>query len=148
MILSNLSIVLYSLFLCLNTSGCTSPEKNKEKSKEDHVMDNKIISDSTIVDSLISIDKNSFIGKPVDSFLMNEIASKYKESVFVDAKPGMLTCLSLKYSDSVFVEIEVVEYKYMNPFDVNRKWSLDLFKREKISQIKILYDNKYIGTEK
>jgi hypothetical protein len=137
-------VMPYFLLLFVNSTACASAETNRTVIRKDHKMENKTLSDSTILDSLLSIDKSRFIGNAVDSFLNNKTIPKYQEYIFVDGKPGMLTGLNLKYSDNIFVELEVTQFKHMNPFDVNRKWRLDELRKEKISEIRIIYNNKEV----
>lgn len=119
------------------TLACTSPGKIKQQTSNNQDMGDKENGDSTMLDMLKSADNKQFIGKPVDSLLNSKVFAKYKEAIFIDKKPGMLTHLNLRYAENVFVELNVNGYKHMKPFNEDRKWNLDLFRKEVLSEIKI-----------
>jgi len=139
--LKTINVILFS---CFSYSACLSAEKRQNGAKE-IIMEKKSFSDSTLLDSLLSIDRKGYIGGKVDSFLSDSLISNYKSFIFLDGKPGLLKSLSLKFSDSIFVIIDVDQFQFMNPFDVKRKWNLEDFKKENISNIKLIYNNQIIA---
>lgn len=138
------NLILPFLMLNFNIKKCK--ESSYDNSSKN--IEQRIQSDSTMLDSLKNIQKKEYIGQEVGLFLNNKVVSKYKQYQFVDRKPGRLTHLLLKYSPTLYVEIAVNKYKYIKPFDENRKWNFELYKKETISEISIISNNQYVETVK
>ena len=142
-------MILLKLFIALSVgftaTSCVFSEKPKEQNESKTVfMEKKQDSDSVLLASIKKINKQLYIGGTVASFLSDSLISKYKEYVFIDEKPGLLSYLSLKYSEKIYIEIEVGKYSYMKSFDEKRQWKLELFNKEKISEIRVLHNDKPI----
>ena len=77
-----------------------------------------------------------YIGKTVNEFL--ETHRAYSELSIKGGKPGSAFALVAKYpSDSLSIELIPSEFRYMKKFDEDEIWNIDLFKKEKISIIRI-----------
>jgi len=107
---------------------------------------NKLIvkNDSISIEKLKSINFHFYIGKEIACFLEDKMFSKYKDRFFIQEPPGVLQLLSLKYSDKIFVEIGVTKYRHLKPFNMAGNWSMKLYKKEKLSIIRIIIDNKVV----
>jgi hypothetical protein len=140
-----LNVVL--LLLSINFQSCSGNNTSIKKENNNTNMDTNqtmpIVQDS-ILQKLKAIGLKEYIGKPIDSLLANKSANEFKEYIYVDSKPGLLTSLLLKFSDSLYVEIFFDKFRYIKPFDTDKKWDFEHVKKEAIGDIKVLYNNKYI----
>lgn len=149
--LKNCSIVKISiviLLLSINFQNCsgnnTSIKTENEVANVDTNQSMSIIQDSMLL-KLKAIKLKEYIGKPIDSLLAHKLANEYKEYIYVDSKPGLLTSLLLKYSDHLYIEIFFKKFRFIKPFNVDKKWSFEDVKKEIIADIKLLYNDKYIN---
>ena len=85
----------------------------------------------------------TYIGTPISYYL--ECEKGYTEVLIKDSKPGLATSMIVIYSDSVEVEFIPKRFKYMKPFDVNRKWNIEDFKKERIEAIRFLKNGIITG---
>jgi hypothetical protein len=100
--------------------------------------------DSLLLSEITNLNKSRFIGQTVESFLQNKIIGKFTKFIFVDEPPGVLQYLNLIYSKKISIEIVVKEYIHVKRFTEKRTWKLESFKKEKISKIKVVYDNNTV----
>jgi hypothetical protein len=100
--------------------------------------------DSILLQKIKQIDKEKYIGLSVDSFMKNEIISKFSSHVFLDEPLGILKCLTLSYSKKVRVDIFVSDYKYIKKENGERDWMIFDFRKEISSEIDLLYNDKLI----
>jgi len=86
----------------------------------------------------------TYIGKEVRTLFEVPEISNFSKYIFFDEPPGFLSHLSLKYKNDVYLDIYVSKYRYTKRFDSARGWRLSTFKKEKISKINIVYNEKII----
>jgi len=139
-------IFITSVMTGLIVNGCNS--KGKSKEIESHSMSSTELPDSSLLGSLKKVIKRQFIGKSVEIFLANKPVNAFKDYVFIDEKIGLLSYLSLDYGSKINIEIVVSEYKHMEPFDIKRRWKLELFKKEKIGEIRLLHNDIIVESVK
>jgi hypothetical protein len=96
-------------------------------------------SDST-VNSLLAIDENPYIGKPLDS-IISVLPSGYIEiKIVAGGHRYTARKLRIRYSNEVWVELHVREFSFMNPVDTNRGWNIPLIRQEKLYRT-VIYKN-------
>jgi len=83
-----------------------------------------------------------YINQPVENLLLG-MKEKYLSYVFIDEPPGNLIGVSFKFPSNKCVDIYVSSFKYLKQLSMERKWDIELFKREKISDIKDCGDNGF-----
>ncbi len=94
----------------------------------------------------INLDK--FVNNTVQNFL-NVLPNGYTEMKIYSRSwrtKNKASYLSILYPTGMQIEIKVKKFKYMNPIDINRKWNLELFKKETIFYIGVLHPD-YPGME-
>lgn len=137
--------IVIILILCFYALSCTSPKKSKDDCENKlYAGENGQESDSVLLCKLKRMNIQAYIGQDVGSFLANSLISKYRDYIFVDEKPGLLSFLALEYSGKLYIEIEIKNYVFLKPFDKNRKWELSLFKKERIGEIRISFNNNLV----
>jgi hypothetical protein len=87
-----------------------------------------------------------FVGKTIKQFLSAEKFKGYKQIVFVDSKPLLLSSIIVVYSKNIEVELIPNEFKYITPFNIKRTWDLEKMKMESIVRIIVYRQNKIILT--
>lgn len=100
--------------------------------------------DTILIEELLNVDFDIFLGKKVQYFLTHDYVRKYKEYIFFDNKPFVLSGVMLVISDNFFIEIFVEKYNYLNQFNTNRKWDFELFKKERVSKIEFILNEQTI----
>jgi hypothetical protein len=100
--------------------------------------------DSLILKEVLNVNFRNYIGKTVDSFLLEKTICKFTDYTFIQRKPLVLYTLSLRFSENVFVETRVRDYKYEQPFRRDIAWKLELYRKEIISEINVIYRGKYV----
>jgi hypothetical protein len=63
--------------------------------------------------------------------------------MIIDSKPGVASGLLIYYSDNTSIELRPESFKFMQQFDIKRKWDIEKFKLEIIKEI-IIYKNDKI----
>jgi hypothetical protein len=100
---------------------------------------------------LKSINVHDYIGKPVDS-LLRRLPGGAIEKGFVLAMPKENTPkfrfrkYIIKYANFDLVEIEVHEFRYMNPVSPTKTWDFEGFKKEVLHTLTITTDRGSIST--
>lgn len=93
----------------------------------------------------MTLNKNykDFVGKSISDFL--EQNKGYRDLQVIDRKPGVASSLTVFYpEDSITIELFPDDFKYMKQFDIACKWDIELFKKEKISTIRVLKNDSVI----
>jgi hypothetical protein len=93
---------------------------------------------TSVYDSICSIDFVNYMNKPVDSFLNVLPKGNHPLQLFGHLKNNKIYFLGFDYPDGTEVIIKVKKYRYMNPVDLNRKWNIDLYKKENIFFINVI----------
>ncbi len=100
--------------------------------------------DSVLMINLLSVPMEKFIGGSIEKFISDSTIKAYSDFIFVDQKPGELSFISFKYTDDIFIDIYIDDFKYLNQFNEQRRWDFELVKRERIDRIKILKGDSLI----
>jgi len=133
----NLLFLFFPLLLLINVSGSFDRcSKRNEKTYSE---------DSTILIKLMSIDKNKFINKPVDSLLSNEVFSKFSKYYFIDEPIGYFQYTAFEYHPWVRVNVFVSMYKYFKKEGrMYKDWKLADFKKEIITGLTLTYKGEIV----
>lgn len=91
----------------------------------------------TILPILSQMDVNSFVNKPIDSFLAKIPSGYLRLKIQSPGNPKYAEVLSVLYPGKVFIYIYVYEFTHMNPRSETFTWDMTLFRKEKISRIEI-----------
>ena len=92
--------------------------------------------------ALNAINFNSYVNKPVDSFL-HIIPANYTTLKLVgNVNNNSVSYLFILYPDASQVIIRVKKYQYMNTVDSARIWNLSLYRKENANYIS-LYNLEY-----
>jgi hypothetical protein len=121
-----------------------SKNRNAYKNNYDYLMEKTSNTDSLLLAKIRKIDKRKFIDNSVGIFLQNKTIANYSRYSFIDEPPRFLGYLSLKYSKKVYIEIVVKKYTHINRYDEKRDWKLAAFKKEKISEIRVMFEDNPI----
>ena len=95
--------------------------------------------DSVTLESLVAMDKKKFKGKSINEFLNSEEAKGYSELTFKHTPDGTLQGIKVKYSEKLFLNIYVNDFKHLAPYNPNRSWSMDALKQEAVDEIRVVY---------
>ena len=119
----------------------TEGKRNEFYNNNIYQMSNFNNSDSSLLAKLKNIDKRKYIGNTVALFLQNRTIANYRHYFFIDEPPGKLGYLNLEFSKKINIEIIVKKYLYVVPYDEKRKWDLSTFRKEIISEIRIMFED-------
>ncbi len=100
--------------------------------------------DTVAIKKIINIKYMKYIGKEVTYLLKQDYIKDYESYSFRDEPPGMLQGIELKLSNNFYVRIIVQKCQYVKNPDFERKWDFDLFKKEKVSKIIFIYEDKVV----
>ena len=117
-------IIIFIVF-CFGCTSIFSQTKNKKN----------------VDDIFLQIPYSDYVGKEVFNLLLNDNIKCYQDFVFFDERPGVLTGAMIKINHNIYLKIYISDFKYIVPFDENRKWDRQLFYKETIGRIKV-YQNK------
>ena len=69
---------------------------------------------------------------------------KWKEIKFIinDEPPGVVNSVIFRLENNKSIQLWVSKYKYMEPFDTNRKWNIELYKKENIGTINLITNSQ------
>ena len=95
--------------------------------------------DSITLDYLVGMDKKKFKGKAIQDFLASEEARGFTDVTFRYTPEGVLQGLKVKYSDNLYLNLYVTDFKYVKPKSTAKKWDLEALKKEAINEIRVLY---------
>lgn len=96
-------------------------------------------SDST-VNSLLAINENQYINKPLDS-IINILPSGYNQiKIFSGGHLYTARKVRLRYPNEVYIELHVRHFTHMNPVDTNRVWDISLMRQENLYRT-VIYKN-------
>jgi hypothetical protein len=77
------------------------------------------------------------------SDLLSSLKEQYTEYYFIDEPPGKLRGCKFYYPENnIILTVYVSEYEFVNRVDSTRNWSIELFKKEKVSTFEIMDDKK------
>ncbi|MBS1760480.1 MAG: hypothetical protein JST23_10190 [Bacteroidetes bacterium] len=93
----------------------------------------------SIVNHLLAINENSYIGLPLDSIIAH-LPSGYTEMKILDLR-NTARSLCIKYPNKVWIELHVRQFIHINPFSANKFWDLNAFKLEKLYKTTIYKNN-------
>ena len=95
-------------------------------------------STNSTLDSLLAVNENQFINKPLDS-IINMLPTGYTKMVIRGFR-NTARFITLGYPNKVWIELHVREFIHMNPDDSNRVWNLSLMRQEKLYKT-VIYKN-------
>ena len=98
--------------------------------------------DTSVLDSLLVINYDSYINQPVDSLLEVLPVNRSATMIISGSRAHIAESLLLEYEDRYVVKIYVRDYQHMNPIDYKRKWDVYLFRKELITHIIVKKDNE------
>lgn len=85
-----------------------------------------------------------YINISVNTFLKENKGYSYLK--IESRKPGVASSMLVSYPlDSVKIEIFPEKFEFMNAYDENGKWNIEEFKKEKISIIRVLKNDKVVN---
>ena len=97
--------------------------------------------DSLVLNELLKINIKKYKGKPVDKFL-NEIECTPIKISFIEMKPMSIAWGRIKYSNDVWIDIFIDDYKVMkkelDPGESPDVWKEEDFRKEIISKIRVV----------
>lgn len=97
----------------------------------------------TLYNSLSALNLNHYASLPVDSFL-HAIPQSYNfMKIFGSLKTDRARGLIIYYPDNTNIWIKPKTYNYMQMYDANRIWNLDLFKKETASFIIVYFVDEH-----
>jgi hypothetical protein len=76
-----------------------------------------------------------YIGKEVYNFLLDDNIRIYKLLYFSTEPPGVLSHVTLRLVDSLYVRIYINDLKYQKRYNEQLNWNEKLIHKEKISRI-------------
>ena len=99
--------------------------------------------DTFVLDSLTKMNYQKFIDSSVSYFLINSYARRYKEYLFIDEPPGILSGAYFILTKNLNYKIWIsthdhIEISYENMYN----WKFNKFVKEKISAIELNYKNE------
>ena len=107
-----------------------------------------IPSDTTVLTQILALPLSSYIGKPVDS-LFSVLPMNYTYRGFMPERVGFNRGVIQTYGNSgvntVTIQVYIDNYQFMNFPNYDRTtspWDMNLAKKETISFIKIIKNNK------
>lgn len=95
--------------------------------------------DSITLEYLVAMDKKKFKNKPVAEFLSSKEAAGWLELAFRHNEEGLLQGLKIKYSDSLYLNVYVEDFKHLPPFNPDKSWDMEALKKESIAEIRVVY---------
>lgn len=95
--------------------------------------------DSVTLEELVAMNKKQFKGKTIAEFLASEEAKGFTDVAFRHTEEGLLQGVKIRYSDKLFLNVYVDEFKSLVPFNPDHSWSMDALKQEKIGEIRVVY---------
>jgi hypothetical protein len=103
-------------------------------------------SDTTVIPSILSINLNYYIGKPVDSLLSILPAGfTYRGFMPVGAgyAKGVYQSYSTNYTNNCFIEIFVDTFRFLPVPNLTptTSWNMNLAKQETVAYIKVIKNN-------
>jgi hypothetical protein len=98
--------------------------------------------DNKLNNKIFKIQYDKYLDKEVFNLLLNDEIRYYENFTFFDDKPCVLTGAIIEINSTTYIEIYVSKFNHLNPFNETRKWDKMLFYKEKISRIKVYYNNK------
>lgn len=88
-----------------------------------------------ILDSILAIDLSYYIGKPVDSLLIHLPQTAHVMRIASADNPNLANRLIIIYQNWYWIQLVVDNFSFMNQFDDQHLWNINLFKKETISWI-------------
>jgi hypothetical protein len=82
---------------------------------------------------------NYYTGKIIND-LLNDENVHYTRYAFFDFRGGCIKGIEFFYPENRSIKIQIEDFKFIDPCKNDRKWDLDLVLKEKISDIKTLYN--------
>ena len=89
--------------------------------------------------SLLEISADNWSGKSV-SQVLEAVGKDYQKHLFIDQKPGSLSAIGFYFEGEGWLNIYVSEFKYMERFNIDRKWDLQTFFKEEVSRVELEKD--------
>jgi hypothetical protein len=99
-------------------------------------------SDSLLISKLETENPKSFKGKILADYLSNNILKKYTEWIPSTEPPLKLQSIFLSYSKKIYVELFFNELAHQPKFSKFNKWNFELLKKERISFIKLSWEER------
>lgn len=127
--------LLFVLFLSICVCDYANCQENRVSLLKDSVLSKN---DSTVLHDLIKLKARKFKGKTVGAY-MSKLNSTYRKIIFIESRPLYLGCIYIVYSDNLAVRIFMGKCKYINRFSEERKWDLELIKKERFTNAKVTY---------
>lgn len=121
------------IYVCSSFSKQMLPDTGHDKIKVS-------ITEDTVRAKLESIRYKHYINKEV-SKLLDDIAIANKKILFVTMRPKVLAFISIKYNDSLWLDIYIEKYKFLKQFlDENETedvWKESDLRKEKVGKIRL-----------
>ena len=92
----------------------------------------KVAAQDSTLTSLLLINENAFIGKPLDSIINHLPPGYIRIKIFSGGHQYTARMLNILYPNDVWIDLHVREYNHMNPIDTNRLWNVPLMRQEKL----------------
>ncbi len=132
-------IVLYILIVVVSIKTHANEKRNIYTSSV-------VPQDTTILNQILALPLQSFIGKPVDS-LFSALPSGYVNRYFIPARWGYIKGVSQGYGSQGFpryfiqIFIDTIQFLPVPNYTPTHTWNMNLAKMEKIAFIKVWKDN-------
>ena len=78
----------------------------------------------------------TFVGKTILD-LLETIREDYSSYAYFDHKPGLLAGCLFKFEDNTYLRVQINHYQFLKPFNPNRDWDIEEFKRETIADLTV-----------
>lgn len=112
---------------------------NESKKSIDSTSDN----DAITLKHILKLKTKKYANKESGIYL-NDLKKNYEKILFITSRPFYLHFVRVFYSKDLMVDIHIGKCSYLNRYNEQKKWDLELFKKEKILEIKIRYKGKCI----
>ena len=96
-----------------------------------------------MIDSLSRLNADKYIGKNITDFLKDENFSSYRKIQIGESRLLVACSMVIFYNNGIYMELIPIKFKFMNPYNKNREWNIEDFKKERIGIIKI-YKNEIL----
>jgi hypothetical protein len=138
----NLRILIITIFFSSSLFRQTNP--NRDGQTRDNVKMIVDVKDSALYNKLQQMDFNKYIGSVTVGNFLKDIGLNYKDSTLGFAPPSYLRYILFAYSDKLWIELQVNEFRHMSSWNPEHKWDTENFKKEKIGAIRFKYEGKCI----
>jgi hypothetical protein len=129
--------LVMALSLCLLIVKCAGQSMNSHTA-------NVSAKDSSVYNKLLQMDFDKYISTESVGQFLNDVGSEYKDSTLGFAPTSYLRYITFSYSDKLWVELQVNDFKYMSSWNPKHKWDIGKFMKEKIGAIRFKYNGECV----